>query len=206
MPLVLFALALAWAVMLLFGGSGFDRGLLVLFYAGDRADIAAAARIVTTLGDWEVLVPLTGLAALWLLVRRRDWRDALLLVAATLSGRLAVELQKVWTSRLRPDEHEHLVAVQSLAFPSGHAANSALVFLTVALLLAPPGRPRIVAGWIAALATLAVGASRVVLGVHWPSDVIGGWAFGAFWTMLMLRIAGRSLEDGTDRGGRSFSP
>lgn len=205
MPFVLFALALAWAVMLLFGGTGFDRGLLVLFYAGEREDLAAIARFVTALGGWEVLLPMSGLAAAWLLWKR-DWRDAVLVLAAPLGGRLMVELQKGWTDRLRPDAHEHLVAVQSLAFPSGHAANATIAFLTLALLLPRPGWPRILAVWAAAWAAIAIGASRVALGVHWPSDVIGGWAFGLFWTVLMLGLAGRPLEDGTDRPPRSFLP
>lgn len=206
LPIVLLALALAWGVMLLFGGTGFDRGLLVLLYAGERPDLASAARLTTMAGDWEVLLALTAAGAIWLLLWRRDWRDAVLLVALTISGRLVVAVQKDWTERLRPDAHEHLVPVQSLAFPSGHAANATLVFLALALLLPRPGWTRIAAVWAAAWAALAVGVSRVVLGVHWPSDVIGGWAFGLFWTILVLRLAGHELDDGTEAASRSFSP
>lgn len=204
MPFVLAALALAWGVMLLFGGTALDKGLLVLLYAGEEPRIAAAARFVTALGGWEVLLPLSGLGAIWLWWRR-GWREALLLVATTVSGRLLVALQKDWTARLRPDAHEHLVPVQSLSFPSGHAANAAIVFLTLALLLPRPGWPRIVAVWAAAWGAIAIGATRMMLGVHWPSDVIGGWAFGLFWVALMLGLAGQPLTDGTDGPPGSFS-
>ncbi len=71
-------------------------------------------------------------------------------------------------------------------------ANATLVWRCLALMLPRNARGRLHAIWAAAW--LAVGASRVMLGVHWPSDVIGGWAFGLFWLLLWLRIAGQLLE------------
>lgn len=195
MPFVMFALVVAWAVMLLFGGLDMDKAILMLAYAGDRDDIAGLARIVTELGGWMALVPLTLAGALVLLLRGAG-RDALLLLVLTLSGRFLVDLQKHWTDRIRPEEHEHVVAVQSLAFPSGHAANSTMVYLALALLLVR-GRARAPAIWAAVWLALLIGASRILLGVHWPSDVIGGWAFGLFWTFLLFALSGRALDDGT---------
>ena len=154
------------------------------------------ARWLSELGGFAVLLPVTALGALWLLWRR-DWRSALLLVAVTLSGRLLVELQKEWTARLRPDANEHLVAAQSLAFPSGHAANATLVWLGLALLLPLSERARPFAIWGAVWLALAIGASRVMLGVHWPSDVIAGWSFGLLWLLLLMRLAGHGAAEGT---------
>ena len=196
MYLALAGLVLAWAAMLLFGGLEFDRGLLILAYAGRDPDVTAAARWLTELGGFAVLLPVTALGALWLLWRR-DWRNALLLVAVTLSGRLLVELQKEWTARLRPDANEHLVAAQSLAFPSGHAANATLVWLGLALLLPMPERARPFAIWGAVWLALAIGVSRVMLGVHWPSDVIAGWSFGLLCLLLLMRLAGHGAAEGT---------
>jgi membrane-associated phospholipid phosphatase len=198
MPLAYLGLALAWTVMLLFGGTELDRNLLTLGYAGDRPEIARFAGWLTEIGGWRVLLPITAAGAA-LLVARRDWRGAVVLVALTISGRLMVELQKDWTARLRPQEHEHLVAVQSLAFPSGHAANTTMVALGLALLLTQSGRGRAAAVWAAVWLALAVGASRVLLGVHWPSDVVAGWAFGLVWTFLFLRLSGRGPDEGTGR-------
>ena len=195
MYLALAGLVLAWAAMLLFGGLEFDRGLLILAYTGRDPNVTEAARWLTELGGFAVLLPVTALGAAWLLWRR-DWRNALLLVAVTLSGRLLVELQKDWTARLRPDANEHLVAAQSLAFPSGHAANATLVWLGLALLLPMSDRARPFAIWGAVWLALAIGASRVLLGVHWPSDVIAGWSFGLVWLLLLLRLAGHG-EEGT---------
>jgi len=204
MIFALFGLALAWGVMLLFGAMEFDRGLLLYFYAGDRPDLARAAAWLTELGGFRVLLPVTAFGAGFLLYRR-NWRDALLLVAITLSGRLLVALQKDWTARIRPDPQGHLVPVDTFAFPSGHAANATLVWLSLALILPARPRTRLVAIWSAVWLALAVGASRVMLGVHWPSDVIGGWAFGLFWTLLLLRLAGHPLEEGTPDGPPHFS-
>jgi undecaprenyl-diphosphatase len=122
-----------------------------------------------------------------------------LLLGVTASGRLLVWLQKDWTARVRPDAQGHLVPVESLAFPSGHAANATIVWLCLALLLPRTTHGRAYAVWAAVWLALVVGLSRVLLGVHWPSDVIGGWAFGLFWTLLLLRLSGHPLGEGTAR-------
>ena len=198
MPFVLFAFAIAWAVMLLFGGLDLDRALLLFFYAGERPELAGPARIVTELGGYRVLLPLTAAAALWLAWRRR-LRAAILLLVLTISGRLLAEFQKIEAARIRPSGHEHLVDVHSLSFPSAHAANSAMVYLSFALLLTTTYPRRALALWGAAWLTILIGASRVVLGVHWPSDVIAGWAFGLFWTLLLFRLTGHDIGDGMPR-------
>lgn len=200
MPFALIGLALAWGVMLLFGGLEFDRGLLIFAYAGRDPTLVSAARWITELGDGEILLLATFAGAL-LLALRREWKQAALLLAITLSGRLLVELQKGWVARLRPDANDHLVQVTNLSFPSGHAANATLVWLCLALTIPRSARGRVHAVWAAAWAALAVGLSRVMLGVHWPSDVIGGWAFGLFWLLLALRLAGQPLDD-----ARSIEP
>ena len=115
-------------------------------------------------------------------------------------------LQKDWAGRLRPEDQQHLVAAQSYAFPSGHAANATLVWLCLALLLPRGPRARLAAIWAAVWLALAVGLSRIMLGVHWPSDVIAGWAFGLFWALLLLRLSGRPLAEGTLAPAPSFSP
>ena len=205
MPLVLFALAVAWMVMLLFGGLDLDRALLLFFYAGEQPEIARAARILTEFGGYLVLMPLSAAGALWLAWKRR-FRSAVLLLAVTITGRLLVELQKVQMGRVRPHENSHLVDVHSLSFPSGHAANSAMVYISLALLLTAHWPRRAIALWAAAWLSILIGTSRIVLGVHWPSDVIAGWAFGLFWTLLLLRLSGYDLGDGTPRPLRHSSP
>ncbi len=201
LPLALFSLVIAWTIMLLFNGMHLDRLLLALVHARDRGDVAQAARLVTELGGVWVLIPATAAGALLLAFRRR-FGAALILIVITLSGRLFVDLLKLQTARPRPEEYEHLVAVQSLAFPSAHAANSTMVYVTLALLLTDRYPGRAAALWGAVWLALLIGASRPVLGVHWPSDVIGGWAFGLFWALLLLRIYGHDISDGARRAFR----
>jgi undecaprenyl-diphosphatase len=182
------ALILVWAAMLAFGGgTPLDRALLLQLHAGGHPALVRAAWIVTQFGDEAVLLPITALAAVLLIVRRKV-HAAVLLLAIALSGRLLVELLKLWTARPRPEASLHLVGTQTWSFPSGHAANATIVGLALALLLVRDPRRRLAALAAAALLALLVGLSRVMLGVHWPSDVVAGWAFGLLGILLLVRL------------------
>jgi undecaprenyl-diphosphatase len=205
MPFILFALVVAWAAMLLFGGLDLDRALLALLHGGDRSTaLVLGARLATALGSAELLIPLSLAGAAWLVWRRRI-KSAAVLILATGGGRLLVELQKAQTARIRPAEQPQLVEVHNLSFPSGHAANATIVFVALAFLLTATWPRRALALWAAVWLSILVGVSRLVLGVHWPSDVIAGWAFGLFWTLLLLRLTGHDLGDGTPRAFRHSS-
>jgi membrane-associated phospholipid phosphatase len=182
LALIIVALLFLWMAMLLIGGPG-SAGDSVVLHAFNSPALLPAARVVTRLGDWSILLPLT-LAATALLAWRRNVRSAALLLVITLSGRFLVELQKYEFNRARPDAHGHVVATHNMAFPSGHAAYSMMFWLGLAL-LAFEGEARRRAALFAVLLAFAVGLTRPVLGVHWPSDVIGGWSFGAAWALLL---------------------
>jgi undecaprenyl-diphosphatase len=187
---VVAALAALWLAMLLLGAGAVDREILLALYAGSRPLLVSMARGFTALGEWPVVVLVSVAAAAWL-VYRREASAALLLLAGTLLARLLVILQKAGFDRLRPDEHLRLVEVSSKSFPSAHSANSMLVYPLCAVLLAPPRwRLPVVAATI--LLALCIGISRVLLGVHWPSDVVGGWAFGGLAALAILRVHARS--------------
>jgi undecaprenyl-diphosphatase len=146
---------------------------------------------LTTLGGGLMLTLLVLGATGYLLLKRAPWRAALL-VAATLSGTLCVSGLKTVFGRARPNVVEHLVSVQSLSFPSGHAANATLVYLTIAALAIDAESDRAVRVYtlaVAILLSIAIGISRIYLGVHWPSDVAGGWAFGAAWALGWRLVA-----------------
>jgi undecaprenyl-diphosphatase len=180
-------LVLLFGVALAFGGpeSPVDRSILIAMQVDG---LVAAARLLTRLGDWWGYLSIGAAVALWLAWRGHR-RRALLLVALLLSERLLVTLLKLLFGRARPDPLGHLDPVHTLSFPSGHAANSMTLGLGLALLLASPShrKPAVAAALVFAF---AVGATRLVLGVHWPSDVAAGWALGTLWTLLLVRLAG----------------
>ena len=148
--------------------------------------LPSAVRDVTALGSTTVLTLVVTITACFLALQRR-LRSALLVVAATTLGASAVTLVKALIARSRPDLVDRLMEETSHSFPSGHAANSAIVYLTLATLLFPLVRSWRMRGFVLGVAMLLVGLigiSRIYLGVHWPSDVLAGWAFGSCWALL----------------------
>ncbi|MCO5162848.1 MAG: phosphatase PAP2 family protein [Mesorhizobium sp.] len=141
---------------------------------------------LTALGGYSLLTIIVALVVGYLLLARM-FGPALFTLIAIVSGTAVSQLLKVLYDRPRPDLVEQLVTVHTASFPSGHAAMSAVVYLTLASLIvrlvdSTPIRIYVLA--VALLLTVSIGISRVYLGVHWPSDVAAGWAFGVAWASL----------------------
>lgn len=167
--------------------NGVDRSIPV-----GPAWLQTAMIDVTALGGVSVLTVLTLIVAGYLVAVRKV-STAIFVGAAIAGGAVMSSLLKLGFARPRPDLVDHLVNVHNTSFPSGHAMNSAVVFLTLGSLLARTHEDRGVKVYLLGVAitlSLAVGFSRVYLGVHWPSDVIAGWAVGAAWAALCSLIAG----------------
>lgn len=148
---------------------------------------------ITALGGTTALTLLTVMV-MGYLVAARSYRTAALIAAATISGSLLGQLLKFTFDRARPTIVPHFVEIHSLSYPSGHATNSAIVFLTLGTLLAraqADRRTRIYVVAAAIVITVLIGCSRVYVGVHWPTDVIAGWAIGGSWALLWWAIANR---------------
>lgn len=178
--------------------AAFDRALLLALR--DPADPAVPAgpfrlrkaMIEITGFGGGIQLGLIVIAAAGLLMARRAAGAALLLAAATASGGWIVTLLKERVAHPRPRLVEHFVQAHSASFPSAHAANSAIVFLTLAALFAGIETDRAAHRYMfsaAILLTMLVGVSRVYLGVHWPSDVAAGWMLGAAWACLWSMLA-----------------
>jgi undecaprenyl-diphosphatase len=136
-----------------------------------------APAILTQFGSAFFLVPLSAAAIILLYFTGRR-RSALLLFVTVAGERLLLDGLKILVERPRPELSEHPVMTHSFSFPSGHAANTMTVFVAIAL-FALPERYRF---WTIPLAiTLAavVAATRPWLGVHWPTDIVGGWMLAA---------------------------
>jgi undecaprenyl-diphosphatase len=177
---------------------GWDQALLLfLREPGDPNDpigggnVEEAMRDVTALGGATVLLLLTA-AATGALALMRQARASLLLLAAVAGGQVLSHLTKGFFARPRPDLVSHEAYVHTASFPSGHSMMAAVTYLTLAAMLAratPSRRLKAYYLLLAALLTVAVGVSRVYLGVHWPSDVLAGWMIGAAWALLCYGVA-----------------
>ena len=153
--------------------------------------LKATAIDITALGGVTVLTLVTVLVAGYLVADRKAYQ-ALFVAAAISSGAVVSTALKAFFVRARPEVVPHLVEVTSASFPSGHAMNSAMVYLTLAALVARSQElvtVRLYLLSIAILLTMLVGTTRVYLGVHWPSDVIAGWCIGAIWAVFCSLIA-----------------
>jgi undecaprenyl-diphosphatase len=155
--------------------------------------IESACIDITSLGSLTVLALVTSVAIGYLVIAR-NWTMAALVVVSVGGGALLTWLLKHWIARPRPDLVPHLVEVSTLSFPSGHAMQSAVVYLTLGALLAKINPQRVVRFYImmiAILLTILVGVSRVFLGVHWPTDVLAGWCAGSLWSAACSLFAAR---------------
>lgn len=170
----------------------FDESVLLALRTSDPADpigprwFETAIMDITALGGFAVLALVTLLAVGYLLAIKR-WGGALMLLAATLGGTAISEGLKMGFNRPRPDLVAHVVETTSMSFPSGHAMLSAVTYLTIGALIAHTQESRQLRGYVlgaAILLTLLIGASRVYLGVHWPTDVLAGWCLGAAWALV----------------------
>ena len=204
MPVVIAGLVLSFLVMLLFGGTELDRALLVLFSAGDAPRLERASELVAAAAEPVPLLVLAVAGAAACCFRSR-WGQALLLVGLVLLGRLAVDGIQALTEGIRPSIDERLLSKQG-TYPSGHAANATITGLALAFLLTRHYPVRALALGAAAAGALLVGAARLLTGSAWASDVIGAWAFGLAWVLLVLRLAGEDLSDGTARPLRHSAP
>lgn len=180
----------------------FDRAVLQGLRTADNPSVPmgpswlrGAMIDVTALGGVSVLTVVTVIAVGYLIAGRKI-STATFVTAAIAGGATVSVLLKNVFERARPDLVVHLVEVSSTSFPSGHAMNAAVTYLTLGTLLARAEQARTVRIYLISVAitlTLLIGASRVYLGVHWPSDVLAGWCVGATWAML-CSFAARRLQ------------
>lgn len=162
-----------------------DASVLKAMHRAATPARTALARDLSRIGEPDVLGPITAALVVALAVLRRGRWAALLTLE--VGGAAALDLVgKPIFGRPRPELYPHLVRETNFSFPSGHAMGGLAFFLALHLLLwhALPRAWRWV-GVLDLLLALAIGASRPYLQVHFPSDVLAGWAFGAGWVLLV---------------------
>ena len=204
MLLTLFILAgLAWVFIWVTGeviegdSHALDEQLLMSMRAADNPSdplgphwVEELMRDITGLGGVGVLAFLTLVVAGFLLLERKG--KVALVVLITIGSGIALSLlMKMGFDRPRPELVPHESYVYTTSFPSGHSMMSAVVYLSLASLLARVQRNRknkIYLIAVAIILTVAIGVSRVYMGVHWPTDVLAGWMAGAFWALLSYLV------------------
>lgn len=167
------------------------------------AQTVAAHINPATLPAWATFTHLGDTATQWALATaatlalglRLGWRPALGYAVLCATGGLWIQGLKLVFDRVRPQPwHELPMVTSGASFPSGHSMGSMVVFGALLVLVWPhlrPGWPRALALVLAVGAIAGIGTSRVVLGVHWPSDVLAGWALGAGWVAVGVLVRGR---------------
>ncbi|WP_144554825.1 phosphatase PAP2 family protein [Bacillus sp. X1(2014)] len=145
---------------------------------------------VTEMGDKKGIGVVALLALAWLLLRKRNYVGAAVLALSVAIGNEVSKLIKDLFDRPRPDL-EHLVDVKSYSFPSGHAMVGIIVYFMIAYLIMEDVKSRagkIIIAMITAILLLLIGASRIILQVHYPTDVLGGYAFGYLWVVMWILL------------------
>lgn len=176
----------------------FDEKLLSILRVEDNPEqligpewLKDFMRDITALGGAPVLTLIT-LGVIGYLVLQKSYRSLWLVVIATITGLVISLLLKFYFIRPRPDIVPHLMLETTPSFPSGHSMMSAVVYLTLAALLTrleTSNKVRIYTISLAFAVVFLVGISRVFLGVHYPTDILGGWTFGVAWAMVCWYVA-----------------
>ena len=174
-----------------------DAAVSEALYVGDdrAAALDGLLEVLTAPGSWWFRA-LVFLPVLILLLRRRLWWTAAWLTSAVVLVGPLTSLLKDYFGRVRPDFSEGGARLDSLSYPSGHASGIATL-VTVTLILAWPllaGRARHWALAVGVALALLVGLTRMWLGVHFLSDVVGGWAVGVAWSLLTALVFGAFAE------------
>lgn len=176
----------------------YDERILLFFRVPGSPEILrgpawmeSAVRDLTSLGGRAVLTLVT-FAVSGFFVLRRQFRPLLLLWVVVIGGTLLMGELKAFYARPRPELNLRPGVETSLSFPSGHAMMSTMIYMTLAVMIAEfQDRRRMrayIVGFAAFLAAL-IGLTRVILGVHYPSDVVAGWTVGLCWALLCWLVA-----------------
>ena len=177
----------------------------ILTWVGEHrgSALTSAMRTVTWLGSAAVLYPATlGLALYWW-HRDREWRAGAMLAASVAGSTALYNIFKRIIERPRPPAKDALGSYTHWSFPSGHATQCMAFFAMLLVLLYFASRPRLrLWAILAAAVVLMVGGSRIYLGAHWFTDVLGGYALGGAWVALLTAVGLTTTlvrRHGTDR-------
>ncbi|WP_377511367.1 phosphatase PAP2 family protein [Octadecabacter sp. R77987] len=190
----------------------FDETILLALRAPDDitqplgpAWVQEMMRDLSALGGIGFLTLLTLATTIWLWLGKNH-RSAIYLLFAVGTGVAISSFAKSLFERPRPDLVPHGSFVHTASFPSGHSMMAAVVYLTLAVMIARLHESHPMKVFVITLALflmIGVGVSRVYLGVHWPTDVLAGWSLGTAWALLCWVLAGVLARRGVLSSGKS---
>lgn len=183
-------LILIWISVWSVGIETIDRGLLSAVYIGNDAYLNFAARMIGHIGSREAIVMFTLCAGAYLMVQRDYWRASLPIVGTLIAHSAAAALRD-FVGRPRPFGLDGLPDLHNPSLPPTRVVDPMTAYLLVALLLTKGGKT----SHLLVAAAVAIGGSngivRVILGHHWPSDAVAGWAFGAAFGLAFYALSTR---------------
>ena len=175
----------------------FDRSLLLWIHQFANPQLDRVMLLCTSLGDPPTVVTIFVVMSIWLLLKRH-YSNAIRFAIVCAGGIAINQGMKLFFAKPRPELWPRLITDPTFSFPSGHAVGSMVVYGFIAYILAielPPYKRYIYA--IASMIIIAIGLSRLYLGVHYPTDIIAGYGIGILWLTTCLRLtfrARRSLD------------
>jgi membrane-associated phospholipid phosphatase len=182
--------------------SAFDKHVTSMVVGRRTHTLNETMKAITWLGSWVALV-ITAVVVLVLAARGRlRWFAVVLAVVAWAGEAGGVTLAKHVVERQRPPMEIWLIKAHGWSWPSGHTATAALVFSVLALVATHVVGSRVTRGasWFAAgIAIVAVGFSRMELGVHWTTDVVASLAFVSLWLLVIARLFATELREASNR-------
>jgi undecaprenyl-diphosphatase len=183
-----------------------DRWMAETMHADTGNGWERIMRVVTEFGSGTVTVPLTLIVVGWL-IREKRKQAATVIVVFWIGSKIIDQAAKAWYHRERPSFFPHVVDAGGYSYPSGHTVTALMTYGLIAAVLfhCVRGPRRWIAFGLAALMTLCVAASRIVLGVHYLSDVTGSMLIAGAWlqTAIIVLIWAEPCGDEQEKSGAS---
>ena len=170
--------------------SAVDRTILLAVARARTPWLTIAAIDVTALGSITLVVLFSAFTLVVLLVLR-DRLGAFQMLAASVGAGILTLVTKDIIERTRPEVGQRLITVSGFSYPSGHSLSTSALYLTIAIIA---GRyvqhlgARVAIFVAVSAVVILVGASRVYLGVHYPTDVVSGISLGAAWALVLAGL------------------
>jgi undecaprenyl-diphosphatase len=166
----------------------FDSTVISFVQGFENPGLTMIMKIFSIIGDTTAVIVLSLVVLLFLYFVLKHRTELVLFVAAIIGSAVLNLILKYFFQRTRPDIHR-LVEIAGYSFPSGHAMNACTVYTIISFLLwhnIQNRTGRIILIVISAIMIISIGLSRIYLGVHYPSDVIGGYFASGFWLAIAI--------------------